>query len=124
MNVERYWRTALAQQPEEMELFFREDARIRWHNTNEEFHVAEFIRANCEYPGDWAGEIERVEKIGTLIITVVHVYSKDQKISCHVTSFFQIQAEKIAALDEYWGDDSAPPQWRAEKKLASPIQRR
>lgn len=35
-----------------------------WHCTNECFNVEEFIRANCEYPGEWEGEVERIEKIG------------------------------------------------------------
>ena len=30
--------------------YFCEDARIRWHCTNEEFTVGEYIRANCDYP--------------------------------------------------------------------------
>jgi len=121
MDVERYWNAALAQKPEEMRPFFREDAVIRWPNTNEQFQVEEFIRANCEYPGSWAGEIERLEQLGDLIITVVHVYSRDKTVSCHVTSFMHTKEDQIISLDEYWGDDGSPPQWRLEKRLGVPI---
>ena len=27
------------------------------------------IRANCEYPGEWDGEIERIENAGDVVIT-------------------------------------------------------
>ena len=37
------------------------DAYINWNCTNEHFTVYEFIRANCEYPCEWGGEVERVE---------------------------------------------------------------
>ena len=81
----------------------------------------EFIRANCEYPGSWEGEIERIEASGDLIITVVHVYSSDRTVSCHATSFLKIEDDKIAQIDEYWGDDGSAPQWRLEKKIGTPI---
>ncbi|MFR6331654.1 MAG: hypothetical protein ACLUOI_24545 [Eisenbergiella sp.] len=54
--LEKYWRAVLEQQADELPYFFKEDACIRWHNTREQFTVNEFIRANCEYPGEWAGE--------------------------------------------------------------------
>ena len=81
-----------------MKVFFHKDAFVNWHNTNEHFTVNEFIKANCEYPGDWDGEIERIEKFSDLIITVVHVYSGDRKISCHVTSFIKIRMGKSLLL--------------------------
>lgn len=33
---------------------------MNWYNTNEHFTVEKFIRANCEYPGQWDGEAERL----------------------------------------------------------------
>ena len=121
MDINAYWNAALSQQPEEMKGFFCADAFINWHNTNEHFTVDEFIEANCEYPGKWDGEIERVEKISDLIITVVHVYSSDRKISCHAVSFFKIRDDKIASIDEYWGDDGTAPQWRLDKQIGTAI---
>ncbi len=121
MDINGYWKAALSQQPEAMKAFFHPDAFVNWHNTNEHFTVEEFIRANCEYPGSWDGEIERIEKLPNLIITVVHVYSRDEKISCHVTSFMRIIDDKISSIDEYWGDDGTPPQWRRNKHIGTPI---
>ena len=121
MDINAYWKAALSQQPEEMKVFFHKDAFVNWHNTNEHFTVNEFIKANCEYPGDWDGEIERIEKFSDLIITVVHVYSGDRKISCHVTSFIKIKDGKIAFIDEYWGVDGTTPQWRLDKHIGTPI---
>lgn len=121
MDVERYWRAALAQNAQEMRPFFRKNAVIRWPNTNEQFTVEEFLRANCEYPGSWDGQIERLEQTDSLLITVVHVYSRDKTVSCHVTSFFQIEEDRITALEEYWGDDGPPPRWRQEMGIGRPI---
>lgn len=121
MDIQNYWEVTLKQKAEEMKKFFHEAAFINWHNTNEHFTVDEFIRANCEYPGKWDGEIERIEEVKDLMITVCHVYSADKKFSFHVTSFIKIQDEKIASIDEYWSDDGAPPQWRMDKHIGTAI---
>ena len=121
MDINAYWNAALLQQPEKMQTFFHEDAFINWHNTNEHFTVNEFIKANCEYPGNWAGDIERLEEIGDLIITVVHVYSRNRESSFHVTSCMKIRDTKITSIDEYWGDDGTAPQWRLNKHIGTPI---
>lgn len=122
MDINAYWQAALKQQPKEMKPFFHKDAFINWHNTNEHFTVDEFIRANCEYPGDWDGDLERMEVIADLYITVVHVFSQDRKLSFHVTSFMRVEDEKIVSIDEYWGDDGMAPQWRLDKHIGVPIQ--
>ena len=117
-----YWQAVLDQNAPEMRKYFHEHARISWHNSNECFTTAAFIRANCEYPGAWAGESQRVAGTEEAPITVVHVYTQDRACSFHVTSFFQISQGKIVTLDEYWGDDAPPPQWRKDLGLSTPIQ--
>lgn len=121
MDIQGYWQAALKQQAMEMREFFHKDAFVNWHNTNEHFTLEEFIRANCEYPGKWNGEIERIEDKGDLVITAVHVFSEDKQLSFHVTSFIRIKDEKIVSIDEYWGDDGAAPTWRVEKQIGTPI---
>ncbi len=121
MDIQKYWEATLCQNAERMRDFFHPQAYVNWHNTNEHFTVEEFIRANCEYPGRWDGEIQRVERAGDLLIAVVHVFSLDEPFSCHVTSFLHIKEDKICSIDEYWGDDGAPPQWRADKKIGTLI---
>lgn len=121
MELEKYWRAVLRQDAEALRGFFHPDAYVNWHNTNERFTAEEFIRANCEYPGEWDGELQRVEEAGGLLITVTHVFSRDRALSFHVTSFIRVREGKIASLDEYWGDDGPPPRWRQEKGLGRPI---
>lgn len=121
MNIHEYWKVTLRQDACAMKEFFVADAIVRWHNSNEQFSVDDFIEANCEYPNQWDGEIERIEILNDLIICVVHVFAMDQPLSFHVTSFIQIKDDKIIAIDEYWGDDGLPPQWRADKKIGTAI---
>lgn len=121
MNIQAYWEAALCQDAEAMQKFFAPGAVINWHNTNERFTPEEFIRANCEYPGNWAGEIEKLFSLQNKIITVVHVYSADQAQHFHVTSIFRVDGEKIASIDEYWGDDGEAPQWRKDLHIGRKI---
>lgn len=121
MDIREFWNAVLAQDENEIRKYFHKDAHINWHCTNERFTVDEFILANCEYPGDWAGTIERAEIMDGRIITAVHVYPKDKSASFHVTSFFETAGGKIASMDEYWADDGAPPQWRADMHLGTTI---
>lgn len=104
-----------------MRKFFAPGASVRWHNTNEAFSAEEFIEVNCEYPGAWDGEVERVERIGGLIVTAVRVFAVDRGASFHAVSFFHVRDGKIVSIDEYWGDDGAPPQWRLDKKIGRTI---
>lgn len=121
MDIYGFWRDVLGQDAERIRGYFREDAYVNWHCTNEHFSVQEYLIANCEYPGEWDGEVERVEEINDLTITVTHVYPKDRSLSFHVTSFFQILDGRIQSLDEYWADDGTAPEWRLEKKTGTKI---
>lgn len=121
MNIYDFWKDVLDQNEQALKKYFHKSAYVNWHCTNEHFTVEEFIRANCEYPGDWAGEVERVESIGDLIITVTHVYTKDYSLSFHVTSFVKVLDDKIVSIDEYWGDDGDAPKWRLDKHIGSAI---
>ena len=121
MNVYGFWSAVLEQRAEEIPPYFTEDGCVNWHCTNEHFTVAEFVRANCEYPGDWAGEVERVCAIPEGLVTVTRVYPKDRSMSFHVTSFLTLREDKIAVLDEYWADDGEAPQWRQELNIGTKI---
>jgi hypothetical protein len=117
--IKQYWNCIASQDEERLRGYFHEDACVQWHNTNEQFNVEEFMRANCDYPGNWDGEVERMEQIGRIVITVTRVWTEE--MSFHVTSFFEIINEKIKKLDEYWGDDGVAPQWRQDKHIGKPI---
>ena len=121
MNIKQFWKAVLAQDEKEIRKYFHKDAYVNWHCTNEHFTIDEYLIANCEYPGEWDGIVERVEMINDLIITVTQIYPKDKSISFHVTSFIQMKNDKIIAIDEYYADDSAAPQWRLDKHIGTPI---
>lgn len=121
LDIHKFWKAALKQDACAMKAFFDADAYVNWHNTNEHFTVDEFIRANCEYPGHWDGEIERIEKTGNLIITVTRVFAADKVLSFHAVSFIGTREDKIISIDEYWGDDGPAPQWRLDKCIGNPI---
>lgn len=121
MDVQKYWDAVLKQQAEVMRTYFHKEARIRWINTNEGFTVEEFIRANCEYPGNWEGQIERTVAADNTLFTIVHVFSADCQASFHVASLIEIQEDKIVSLDEIWGEDGPAPQWRLDLRLGRPI---
>lgn len=121
MNIAAFWKDVLSQNRSTLASYFCEDAVIRWHCSNEQFTVSEYIRANCDYPGNWDGEIERIENTGDLIITAARVYLTDRSASFHVASFLRLRDGLIQTMDEYWADDGDAPQWRQEMKLGKPI---
>lgn len=120
-NIEKYWDDTLNQDEDAIREYFSHEAIIYWHNTNEKFTVEDYILANCKYPGDWSGNIERIEKRENLIITAVKVYAKDKSEFHHVISFIKLENGKIISLDEYWGEDIEAPIWRKEMGIGSKI---
>lgn len=121
MDIKEFWKDVLAQDQEAIRRHFCDDAYVNWHCTNEHFTVEEFIKANCEYPGEWDGVIERIENARDIVITATHVYPKDKSRSFHVISFIRIKQDKIISADEYWSDDGDAPQWRQEMHIGKPI---
>ena len=101
--------------------YFCGDAAIFWHNTNERFTVPEFVEANSNYPGQWTIQVERLEEIGDLVISVVDVALVEGGQSCHAVSFFELEGGRIRTLHEYWGDNGRPPQWRIDRKIGTEI---
>ena len=121
MDIRAFWQTVLKQDAEGMRTFLHPDALIRWPNTNEQFTAEEFIRANCAYPNDWAGDVEMLREDGELTITVTHVRAVDMPLSFHAISFITVSGEKITAIEEYWSDDGDAPKWRRDMRIGRPI---
>lgn len=119
--IATFWRDVTEQNGPSLRSYFSKDAVVKWHNTNERFTVEDYLIANCEYPGNWTGEIQRIEQINDLIITVVRVHDLDDGISVHATSFIRFHEGKIVEMDEYWSDDGKVPQWRLDKKIGTTI---
>lgn len=121
MDVRKFIKAVLDQDAKSIRSYFHEQAYINWHCTNEHFSVDEFIIANCEYPGDWDGVVERIEAFGDLFITATKVYPKNRSAFFHVVSFIKTDNGKIISMDEYWADDGSAPQWRLDKCIGTPI---
>lgn len=121
MKIEQFFRAVVLQDRANLPGYFMPEAKVYWPCTNECFTVEEFIRANCEYPGSWDGEIERFEQLGEGYLLIGRVFAKDQSSSHHVVSLIQMQADRIARLEEYWGEDSAAPDWRLQMQVGCPI---
>ena len=121
MNIQEFWDAVLEQDEDAIREQFDKGAYVNWHCTNEHFTVEEYIRANCEYPGEWDGTVERIEKMNDLTVAAVNVYARDRSASFHVVSFMRLEEDKICSLDEYWGDDGTAPQWRLDKKIGAAI---
>ena len=121
MDVKEFWIDVLAQNREKLISYFHKDAVIRWHCSNELFTVSEYVKANCEYPGEWEGKIERIEKTENMIITAVRVYSVNKSSSFHVVSFIKTENNLITEMDEYWADDTEVPEWRHKMNIGRKI---
>ena len=121
MDVKEFWRDVLGQNREKLISYFHKDAIIRWHCSNELFTVSEYVKANCEYPGEWEGKIERIEKVENMIITAVKVYAVNKCSSFHVVSFIKTEDNLIIEMDEYWADDTEVPEWRRKMNIGRKI---
>ena len=121
MDIQAFFHAVLVQDAQALRAFFHEDAWVNWPCTNEHFTLEEYIRANCEYPGDWDGELERATVSGTEIIMACRVYPRDRSASFHAVSFLQIRDGRIASMTEYWADDGPAPAWRQEMRIGRPL---
>ena len=114
--VKKFWELFDAAEFKEAGNLINPIAKIRWWNTREEFNKENFIEANSNYPGRWNISIERLESFNDLVITVVKVV--ENEISFYATSFFKLEEGRIVRIDEYWGENSEPPEWRMKRSLS------
>lgn len=121
MDIRAFWNDIVSQNRDALASWFCEDAVIRWHCTNEQFNVEEYVRANCDYPGEWCGDIERIEESGDTMILAGKVYPPDDTLSYHVVSFIRLRDGRIAEMDEYWADDGEVPYWRKNMGIGKPL---
>ena len=116
-DAQAFLQAVVSQREDLLHSFFVPAATIRWPNTREVFTLAQYLRANCEYPGTWQGELLDLHRQGDLVITVARVWQEDASLSAHVCSFMRLQHECIFSMDEYWCDDGEPPAWRQQMML-------
>lgn len=115
-SLSDYLEPLLAKDEEAIAALFMPGAEVVWHNTGESFTPREFARVNAAYPGSWKGEAEyelRVESSeSVLIIAACRIFSPDTGESHHAVSFIRVRGGLIERIDEYWGEDGEPPEWR------------
>lgn len=120
-QILRLWAAIDQQNWADLPAFFAPQAIICWPNTNERFTVAEYVRANSEYPGDWRIAVERLEAVENTLVSVARVTLTKADLCFHAVSFFTFAEEKIVSLTEYWSEDSAPPAWRTALGIGKTI---
>ena len=116
-----FFKAVLSQKPDKLRKIFLKNAMIEWPCTNERFTLEEYVRANCEYPGDWDGEILSILPALEQTVLITKVWPKDKSASFHCVSVIRWKKNKIVALTEYWSDDGSAPQWRQEMGIGTPI---
>ena len=116
-----FFEAVLSQKPEALRKLFSKAAVIEWPCTNERFTPEEYIRANCEYPGAWDGEILSILPAEEHIVLITRVWPVDKSASFHCVSVLRRKQNRIASLTEYWSDDGQAPKWRQELGIGSPI---
>ena len=121
IDIHAFFNAVVEQDADKLRSFFEADASVIWANTNEEFTLDEYIRANCEYPGEWQGRIEDIQCYSRFddkkrISLVAKVWDINGNASRSV-SFIELGDSKngnglIQSMVEYWGDLGEPPKWR------------
>lgn len=122
-EINRFFQAIIMQDAQALRSFFCADACVDWVCTNERFNVEEYICANCEYPSDWCGKIEKTAPLLDGLILAAKVWPQDETASFHVVSFIRLRDGKIAAMEEYWADDSPAPEWRQRMQIGKPIEK-
>ena len=89
-----------------------EDFEAHWPNTRERIRSREdFVALNESYPGSWRCTVRRIEEWSDGVVTVTEI--GDGRTSLFAVSFFTARAGRIAATEEYFGDNGPPPFDRA-----------
>ena len=85
-----------------------EDFEAHWPNTRERIRSREdFVTLNESYPGSWHCAVRRIEEWAGGVVTVTEI--GDGQTSLFAVSFFAVRAGRIAAAEEYFGDNGPPP---------------
>ena len=97
-RLSRFWADVARQDAAALREWFAPEAEVYWHCTDERFTAEEYIRANCEYPGDWEGAVERAEWTEGGCVSVAAVWPKDRSARFHAVSFFRFAEDRICLL--------------------------
>lgn len=117
--ISNFIKNVVEQNESKLKLFFNDSAQILWPCTNEKFDVSEYIIANCKYPGNWNGNIVKMESFGDSLVVIFKIYTVD--LEFFVTSFITLKENRIECLEEYWSEIGRAPQWRRDLNIGKEI---
>ncbi len=121
MDIQAFLVAMVAQNESEMRKFLDDELVVRWHNTNEQFNLEEYLKVNCTYPGKWVGDVKTILPVSEGYVVVIQISSEDRSIQMHQISIVKIRDEKIISLDEYYSEDGMAPKWRVDMNIGSTI---
>lgn len=121
MDVQKFITAVVEKDEVNMRSFLDEKLTVRWHNTNEEFNLEEYIKVNCSYPGNWLGDVKEIIETSQGFVIIVQISSEDQKVKVHQISNIKVKNDKIVSLDEYYSEDGIAPQWRLDLNVGRKI---
>jgi len=118
----KFLQDVVSKKAETIRGYFAEGAIICWHDSNEQFTLDEFIKANCEYPSIWGCEIERIEKFEKGFVVAAQMDHPQDGFYVKYVSFIELNSdEKVQRLDEYFVAIEEIPQWRRDMNVGQPI---
>ncbi len=121
MDIKAFISAVVNKNENEMRNFLADELIVRWHNTNEEFTLEEYLQVNCSYPGNWLGKVDTIIPTSEGCVAIVKISSEDEKVKVHQISVIKIKDEQIIKLDEYYSEDGLVPQWRLDLNIGSLI---
>jgi len=117
--VAYFWSCISQAKFEDLLPLFHEDAAIYLPNTREVFErPVQYVAFNQAYPGRWTASVERMLFSEDSAISITQVSNEDQSCSFFVTSLFELRQGKIQRMEEYWGENGSPPEWRRDGTLS------
>lgn len=117
--VREFWRIFNEARYDDVARLLKPDCNVYWPNTRELFKGRDkLIDVNKRYPGRWYIDVIDVIAQGDRVVSVVRVYSKEDKRSFYATSFFRFESGLISEITEYWGDITEAPAWRIAEGLS------
>jgi GNAT superfamily N-acetyltransferase len=115
--VRNFWAAMQARDWSAIRNYLFENVHTVWWTSGERFAGADaLIEVNARYPEGWTVQLLEVEHLQDgRVMSLVRVDHPPQRY--FATSFFRVDDERIAGIDEYWATVEAPPAWRTAALL-------
>ena len=117
--VKKFWHIFDEARFDDVAQLLKPECNVYWPNTRELFKGRNnLIDVNKRYPGRWYIDVVDIVALEDTVVSVVRVYSKEEKRSFYATSFFKFEDGLISEITEYWGDITEAPAWRIAEGLS------